>query len=426
LKSRKLISFFVPSGLLLLLVAVAVTQVNAPPAAYSVVRMGFYVVEVAAIFLAARFRSTRVVSTLLFICLLEEASASPSFGAAQLTIAITALLPINFVTFSLLPERGYSVEALVPRVALLLIDFVALGVTGRQPPGTVQGFHIPTSAMLTCGMALLLFVVRFVMHHRPIESGFFWSLAALALALGHSGADQSGTGVSRMAYMGAASAILGLSMIETSYFLAYNDELTGLPSRRAFNEAIARLENFYSIAVVDVDHFKNFNDQYGHDTGDQVLRMVAARLAGVSGGGQSFRCGGEEFVIIFPDKPAFEVLDHLERLRLSIEDAKFSFRASERRQSLRGQDRRKMGRTPGKKTGQQSRPLQDGGVAITVSIGLAERGQKIKRVDQVLAEADKALYRAKGNGRNRVEVAGIVRDRNKMMTRLGAMPKSSG
>ena len=85
-----------------------------------------------------------------------------------------------------------------------------------------------------------------------------------------------------------------------------------------------------------------------------------------------------------------------------------------------------MGRTPGKKTGQQSRPLQDGGVAITVSIGLAERGQKTKRVDQVLAEADKALYRAKGNGRNRVEVAGIVRDRNKMMTRLGAMPKSSG
>src|ERR1700720_768839 len=134
--------------------------------------MGFYVVEVAAIFLAARFRSTRVVSTLLFICLLEEASASPSFGAAQLTIAITALLPINFVTFSLLPERGFSVEALVPRAALLLIDFVALGVTGRQP-GTVPGFHIPPPAMLICGLALLLFVVRFVTHRRPIESGFF-------------------------------------------------------------------------------------------------------------------------------------------------------------------------------------------------------------------------------------------------------------
>src|SRR5207237_5805224 len=122
------------------------------------------------------------------------------------------------------------------------------------------------------------------------------------------GADQSGTGVSRMAYMGAASAILGLSMIETSYFLAYNDELTGLPSRRAFNEAIARLENFYSIAVVDVDHFKNFNDQYGHDTGDQVLRLVAARLAGVSGGGQSFRCGGEEFVVFFLTKPPLRFL----------------------------------------------------------------------------------------------------------------------
>jgi len=92
------------------------------------------------------------------------------------------------------------------------------------------------------------------------------------------------------------------SIVETSYLLAYHDELTTLPSRRAFHDALLRLEAPYSIAMVDIDHFKRCNDTYGHDTGDQVLRMVASRLARVSGGGQAYRCGGEEFAILFSGK----------------------------------------------------------------------------------------------------------------------------
>jgi len=63
-------------------------------------------------------------------------------------------------------------------------------------------------------------------------------------------------------------------MVETSYLLAYHDELTALPSRRAFHEALLRLQPPYSIAMVDIDHFKRCNDTYGHDTGDEVLRLV--------------------------------------------------------------------------------------------------------------------------------------------------------
>ena len=104
-----------------------------------------------------------------------------------------------------------------------------------------------------------------------------------------------------------------MSIIENSYLLAYHDELTTLPSRRAFNDALLRLQDPYSIAVVDIDHFKRFNDTYGHDTGDQVLRLVAAGLSRVTGGGQAYRCGGEEFKILFPGKTTAEVVEHLEQ-----------------------------------------------------------------------------------------------------------------
>ena len=66
--------------------------------------------------------------------------------------------------------------------------------------------------------------------------------------------------------------------------MVYQDELTALPARRAFNDAVLHLQNNYTVAVVDIDHFKKFNDNYGHDIGDQVLRMVAGKLARVSGG----------------------------------------------------------------------------------------------------------------------------------------------
>ena len=87
-----------------------------------------------------------------------------------------------------------------------------------------------------------------------------------------------------------------------SYFLAYRDELTGLASRRALYNLVLSLGRKYSVAMLDIDHFKKFNDTYGHDVGDQVLRLVAAKMARVSGGGKVFRYGGEEFTIVFPRK----------------------------------------------------------------------------------------------------------------------------
>jgi GGDEF domain-containing protein len=90
-----------------------------------------------------------------------------------------------------------------------------------------------------------------------------------------------------------------LVVVIDAYFLAYRDELTALPSRRALNQLSLSLSRKYTLAMLDIDHFKKFNDTYGHDIGDQVLKLVASKLAKVKNGGKVFRYGGEEFTVVF-------------------------------------------------------------------------------------------------------------------------------
>jgi diguanylate cyclase (GGDEF)-like protein len=176
-----------------------------------------------------------------------------------------------------------------------------------------------------------------------------------------------------------------VSVIEASYLLAYYDGLTTLPARRALTEALQRLAGQYTIAMIDIDHFKKFNDEYGHDVGDQVLRMVAARLSKVTGGGRAYRYGGEEFAILFPGKSVDETLAHLEGVRTAVGGSTFT---------IRRRIRRKRADAKGRRRGTQ--------VSITVSIGVADRNSRHATPEQVVRAADQALYRAKGDGRNRV------------------------
>ncbi|MDO6680271.1 MULTISPECIES: GGDEF domain-containing protein [unclassified Shewanella] len=178
-----------------------------------------------------------------------------------------------------------------------------------------------------------------------------------------------------------------VTVLFDSYFLAYRDELTGLPSRRAlFNLSLA-LGRKYTVAMVDIDHFKSFNDTYGHDVGDDVLKLVAIKLAKVSGGGKTFRYGGEEFTIVFPSKNIDQVYSHLDDVRQSIEDYDIVLRDEGRKQSS--------------KKNRQKTPVKKKTVSVTVSIGCAEH-QTDESFEQSMKQADKALYRAKDRGRNQV------------------------
>ena len=152
--------------------------------------------------------------------------------------------------------------------------------------------------------------------------------------------------------------------------------------------------------MIDVDHFKKFNDTHGHDIGDQVLKLVAARLADVEGGGTAYRYGGEEFAVLFPDTSSEDALPALEMLRASIESYRMTVRSDDRPKDLPDAIRRRSGpNDAGQRsaTGGQTEKV----LSVTVSIGVAER-KSAQNPSDALRDADKALYRAKEAGRNRV------------------------
>jgi diguanylate cyclase (GGDEF)-like protein len=182
-----------------------------------------------------------------------------------------------------------------------------------------------------------------------------------------------------------------VAVIQESHRMAFRDGLTSLPNRRALEDELKALGPHYTLAMADVDHFKGFNDTHGHDIGDQVLRLVASKLAEVQGGGKAFRYGGEEFTVLFPDMAVEDAMPHLEAIREAVERY---------RMAMRGEDRPK-----DVKQGSQQRGAGDVEKTLSVTISIGAAGPKEgEKPELVLKAADEALYRAKQGGRNRVSL----------------------
>jgi diguanylate cyclase (GGDEF)-like protein len=385
-----------------------------------------YCALIGGMLLAWRFHSSRAFLALVTLFLAEQAIAGAgasgfAAGMPGHTVLETAalLVPLNFLLVAVMHERGITVAGMAPMGMLLFIESVIVSVRWRaaemaKPPGThhpISGVSLTGYATLALALAGIFLLGRFLLTRKIVDSSLLWSLGAFYFALN----DVANPRLSTL-YFATAACILAASIIENSYLLAYHDELTMLPSRRAFNDAMLRLQEPYSIAVVDIDHFKRFNDTYGHDVGDQVLRLVASNLAHVTGGGEAYRCGGEEFTIIFPGKTTAEVVDHLENLRATIEASEFRMRGADRRQVPRGPDRRNERTRTRPRKGDTIRQLAQEkasqSLSVTVSIGVATSSSRNSHPDIVQEAADKALYKAKANGRNRVETAGSQRGRS--------------
>jgi diguanylate cyclase (GGDEF)-like protein len=388
----------------------------------------FYGVLIAGLVLAWRFHSSRIFIALLLVFLAQQAIGYFSQGRIAASgpgsialAAIGLLLPFNFVLLSFEQEKGFTLSSIAPAALLLFVESVIVAVLCRPEPAAAAAHRVlhqvaapaplPFATLLAFSAAGIVLLARFMLFHKPVESGLFWALSACMLSLRF-----GGVGRIPAAYFAAAALILAGAIVETSYLLAYHDELTTLPSRRAFHDALLRLDAPYSIAMLDIDHFKRCNDTYGHDTGDQVLRMIASRLARVTGGGQAYRCGGEEFAILFPGKTTSDVLDHLEKLRADIEASTLRLRGTDRRQEVRGPDRRNQrprGRTQGQAIRQLSRVEMPSSneLSVTASIGVATSKGEKPSAEEVIQAADKALYRAKAGGRNRIETGSAPKRR---------------
>ncbi|MDX1588731.1 MAG: diguanylate cyclase [Oleiphilaceae bacterium] len=162
--------------------------------------------------------------------------------------------------------------------------------------------------------------------------------------------------------------------------LSAHDELTGLKNRRAFDEQFQtltvnayRLRQPLGVLILDIDHFKSFNDNYGHLVGDECLKMVAGIIHQnvTRPGDLPARYGGEEFVVVLADTPSNGALKVAERIRSSLEQRPFTVAGT--------------------------------AVPLTVSIGVSVRTpEHADEASTLFAEADGALYQAKRNGRNQV------------------------
>ncbi len=173
----------------------------------------------------------------------------------------------------------------------------------------------------------------------------------------------------------------------------YLDELTGIGNRRALDEYLSSLSGEYAIAMMDIDHFKDFNDTYGHDEGDNVLRMVGG-LLNQELGDKVYRYGGEEFCAIFEGFGSEDAFMFANKVRRKLEERKFHIRKTNlKKQKSNPSDRKKI-KTKGKK------------IQVNISIGLASPNNSSKDPSDVIKLADKALYQAKDQGRNCVVIWG--------------------
>lgn len=398
---RTLLVFFLPGGLLALAPLLADHYGLVTPWLSKIESIAPYSILAIGVILGWRFHRSRLAFVILILFLSERSlyyygtGGSFAFGHGNSILLTNAiLLPLNIALFFLVKERGIFNLGGIFRVMFIFLQPLVIYLLLRLQPDLFQylshqivsipqltDLPLTQPVLLVNTIFLLLFFIGSVFGKNPVVRGFFWAMVATLLAF-----VTKSKGQSPILYYCSAEFIIIIAVLETAYAMAFHDELTGLPARRALNTALHGLGRHYAIAMVDIDYFKKFNDKYGHDVGDQVLCMVASHLRRVGGGGRPYRYGGEEFTVLFSGKSKEDAFTHLENLRQSIQTAQFA---------LRGKNRPKK---PPKKSKKMKSPPNT--VSVTISIGVAEPDKKHPRPVSVMKAADQALYSAKKRGRN--------------------------
>ncbi|MFN3235438.1 MAG: diguanylate cyclase [Pseudomonadales bacterium] len=345
-----------------------------------------------------RGRSLMAASFGLLVLLADQYSE-----LALLPALMLAVIPFNVALLAWLPERGALTAGGMTRIILLVGQILGLFYLADSYEAVLKAWlewpllstwpeifsHSQTAALI----ALVALLISFAASHfkaAPINQSLFGAnvgfVAVLFLTLPAATED---------AFLFTVALMLAIGLLRDYYNMAYRDELTGLPQRRALNESMTSLGGRYCIAMLDVDHFKKFNDTHGHDVGDQVLQLVASQIRKVQGGGKAYRYGGEEFTVVFNNKAVDDAVYFLDQVRKNIEDYEMVIRNQERKPNQEDDKGGKKSRKRGSYRNAEKK------VSVTISIGVCERSRG-EQPDQVLKKADEALYRAKKGGRNQV------------------------
>ncbi len=363
-----------------------------------------YVILLLAAVIAYKFNRSRyffiaVISTISLLIFYFPLKIT--IDSIDLTMILCILLPFNVVAFALLKERGIlSLWGILRFGFLLLQAGIVVWLTAPPQQNTLSlinrsFFPAPLNPLISIPhIALLLFLIAFailslriMLYQSSQDITIMGVLITLFCML--NGNKTIGYSV----FLTVIGMILLVSILRDTYFMAFFDELTSLPSRRALNQDLMKLGMKYTIAMLDIDFFKKFNDTYGHDTGDEVLRFVSSIIKDVKGGGKAYRYGGEEFTIIFSGKSKSDIMPVLDELREAIADRGFVVRPKRRVGNSSNSKSKKNTKRRGSSSNRKK-------VYIHVSIGVANRDDTLKTPAMVMKAADAALYRAKKKGRN--------------------------
>ena len=300
---------------------------------------------------------------------------------------------LGFLFIGILQERGlfcfYGVSKIVIMFLILGITYYLIATFSTEFKNALDTSIINYDLSVkvndfTFLIAILsiLFVtsISTLFFTNNIEKAPFWVLYTLLIP-----SIFFQTQSSFILFCSLSSVIFIIALLKDAYNMAYIDTLTQIPARRALEESFLKLGSTYSLAMVDIDLFKKFNDTYGHDVGDDVLKLVAEQLLAVKGGGKAFRYGGEEFTILFANKTHNEILVYIEDVRESIAKRAFTIRSKDR---------------PTEEPEEKIKNKNLKKVNLTVSIGIAHAPYDGKTPTQIMKKADEALYKAKENGRN--------------------------
>lgn len=352
--------------------------------------------------LAYRFNQARIFGVALSLMVaywgartfLQQPLGEPL--AHYIYTAIGFLLPFNLLLAMVFSERGIYHWTSLTLIALIPIELGLLWLGWRGFVFDLAAFFSQfethpfegyvLSRVVTIWFEIVLAAsLVFALWRQPKGTmAILWALVAQFCLLAWFYVPDIST------VMTSTSSVMLLAVpLNHAYNMAYLDELTGLRGRRALNERLRSLGRQYVIAMMDIDHFKKFNDTYGHDAGDEVLKIVAKHIGRVGAGGIPYRYGGEEFTVVFPGAEREPCVAALEEMRRDIAVYDMALRDHGTRPQSAERGASKRGRKSSVKR-----------VRVTISIGVAERSDKLESAHDVLKAADNALYRAKKKGRN--------------------------
>lgn len=350
----------------------------------------------------ARLFTAGVALVLIYYLIQHELQVSlVEFRAWFIYTSMSVCIPLTLLLLFFIPERGLRNRFGLFTVMTVLVQVLfAAGIFLLVPLDELSGFMnryfairlhprylLSFYASICFAMVLLAGLVQLYRDRTEATAALAGVLVMCWIVLACFYLE----GISLVLFT-AMGLTLFVSMLRSSHAMAYRDDLTGLLGRRALNERLKSLGKRYVIAMMDVDHFKSFNDTWGHDVGDDVLKMVARQVDSVKGGGTAYRYGGEEFCIVFAGKSIEECKPFLEAVRARIEAYKMILRDAKNRSRTEKSVKERRGRRRKNRSGKT--------VSVTISIGVSAPDEKNDKPESVIKAADSALYKAKKKGRN--------------------------